>query len=625
MKKEFISSNILTANKSTIVKMMIMGSRFDAKVIAIVLSPILLFGALLYKLNLAQPYLSVFLNIYTFILSFILISSCIGNYFYFKTYNNHYDLFIFGFIEDDTKAVLKNIMDDYPVFKTIGVILMLSVISISILIFPLDNYIYLNNNSVFYTTFIISIILFVYFIRGTIKSKPLTRMHSQVSSLSIINKMVPNGVTALEWVFRDRKKQISLLPVDMKEGEDLALTALSRKELYNKTEKNIFIQNNKPHVVLAIMESFGSNILQFDNKQTNDLLGSLRPFFENDYVFKRFLSSYNGTMHSLGSILFHSPIENISQSTEQNTKLKETAFLTYKRNGYKTIFITSGSAMWRSLGVYLPLQGVDLVYDQNTIIELYPEAKKYQSYWGIPDEYAFLLAEKLLLESKEPLFISLLTITNHPPYMPPRSYKPNKVDVTCLDKRLGNSNLERKNILETFQYSASCLGDFIQSVSQNEKTKNNTIISATGDHHIRSMYSELPKELALMNAVPFFIHIPDRFKEQLKLNFNPNKIGSHKDVMPTLYALSLSEASFWTVGGQNMFENSDNFAFNSNVWADEEGAVDLTNPDLPKYKWLNKESLHVGENIENPSVNKISAYQKLLNWQISYLAKGIKK
>lgn len=46
---------------------------------------------------------------------------------------------------------------------------------------------------------------------------------------------------------------------------------------------------------MALMESFGSNMLAFDEPGKNDLLGSLRPHFKEDFVFKRFLSEDNGT------------------------------------------------------------------------------------------------------------------------------------------------------------------------------------------------------------------------------------------------------------------------------------------------------------------------------------------
>ncbi|WP_207551849.1 hypothetical protein [Rodentibacter trehalosifermentans] len=85
------------------------GLRFDLKIIAVILSPFFLLG-------LITVFINTHLMIYS-LLSYIALMSLlssgilIGN-FYYKTYNNHYDLFIFGLVEDDTKAIVKNIYDD---------------------------------------------------------------------------------------------------------------------------------------------------------------------------------------------------------------------------------------------------------------------------------------------------------------------------------------------------------------------------------------------------------------------------------------------------------------------------------------------------------------------------------
>lgn len=41
---------------------------------------------------------------------------------------------------------------------------------------------------------------------------------------------------------------------------------------------------------MSLMESFGSNMLALDEPGKNDLLGSLREPFRQDFVFKRFVS-----------------------------------------------------------------------------------------------------------------------------------------------------------------------------------------------------------------------------------------------------------------------------------------------------------------------------------------------
>ncbi|PJG84410.1 sulfatase [Conservatibacter flavescens] len=535
---------------------------------------------------------------------------------------------MFGLLEDQTQAVLKNIYEEVPV---ISLFFLTSIVSIlpSLLVYQAIYYNWFHANLSVITFSILasfSILSMLALARGTLFSLPLGKAHAQVSSLNIINKMIPNGIVAIEWALKDRKREISFSAVSEEEGLKLMQLALNKNSLLDTTEKNAFLEQNSPHVVFALMESFGTNILVLDEPDTNDLLGKLRPYVKNSFFFKRFLSISGGTAPTLASLFFHSPIQNISQSVAQKTALSHTPFQIYKKKGYKTIFITSGNVMWRNLGNYLPLQGVDEIYDQNSILDLYPEARNTLSYWGIADEFAFSLAEKLLQESIQPLFVSILTITNHPPYQLPKHYDARNIQPDCLKDKLGNSDQEREKVLKTYQYATNALGNFISNIDNNPNISS-TIIAATGDHHLRGVNARLPEEYFLMNAVPFLIHIPENIKSKLSLHFDQNVIGSHKDVFPTLYEISLSEAEYWNLGGRNLLKASDNnfnaFAYNENVWADSTGVV-CHYENYSKYLW--KDDLLTNNSIDVPQeqIEKINAYKKLLFWQINYQIKGYK-
>ena len=625
MVKAFVSKQIQqeSQHQKALKRMSLLGMRFDLKSISIVLLPFTVFSSII---SLFSPSLAhFFATAYIVIFSLALFVLVFGNYFYFKTYNNYYDIFMFGFVEDDTKAIIKNICDDYPVVKLVIAILGLSFIAYFIVDFSFNH---LGSEHSWFIDFLLiaSIVIFVLFARGTFNSLPLGKSHAQVSSLNVINKMVPNGVVAFEWALKDRKRDIHFAPVNQQEGEPLINELFNKNNLLDKTTKNEFLAKNKPNVVFALMESFGSNCLALDNPQTNDLLGKLRPYLDSAFYFKRFTSYCDGTAPSLAFLAFNSPIQNISQSIAQNTKLEFTPFFTYKKQGYKTVFITSGNIMWRNLGNYLPLQGVDEVYDQNSIIDIFPAAKETLSYWGIADEYAFLLAEKLLQESNDqPLFINILTITNHPPYEVPDLYQPNPVDANLLVEKFTTLD-ESQRALTTFQYAANALGEFIERM-ETTSVGQNTIIAASGDHHLRGMKPQLPQEVFLHKAVPFIVQVPPALRAQLELSFDQNRLGSHKDIMPTLFALSLSEAEYWNVGGRNLLSAQQNaaydFAYNTSIWATENGVIDLSVEGGCKYAWQD-DLLVSGEilPLSEQEMQRVKAYQKLIYWQINYLVKG---
>ena len=186
---------------------------------------------------------------------------------------------------------------------------------------------------------------------------------------------------ALDWALKDKKMDTSFAPVSQEKGSSLK-AQLGIDSLNAQTLLITWLEANKPNVVVNIMESFGSNMLALDHPEKNDLLGQLRPHFKDDFVFKRFLSEDNGTAPSLAAMLFHSPFENISHSSEQKVKLQGVPFSIYKTAGYKTVFISPGNMAWRNLATYLPIQGVDVVYDQNTLMKMYPESIAEQGTWG---------------------------------------------------------------------------------------------------------------------------------------------------------------------------------------------------------------------------------------------------
>lgn len=625
MIRKFVEKSILNApqNNTSIKRMRNLGLRFDLKIIALFLIVPFLISAICSFFYSAKSILVGYSG-YTFLVGFSIILTIICNIYYFKTYNNYYDVFIFGLIEEDTQAVLKNIIDDYPVLAIILISLILSLIP-AYFIYQFDTTFIASNHWLGTLLFITILVAMFFAIRGTINSKPLGRIHAQISSLTILNKMVPNGILAIRWAFQDRKRNVSFEEVNKVDGEELLQTALTQKTLYSKTIKNEWLENHKPNVVLAIMESFGNNGLITDDPNKNDLLGSLRNYIDTEFVFKRFLSASNGTMSTLASIYFHSPYQEITQSIVQNIELKETPFLVYKKQGYRTAFISAGNMMWRNLANYLPLQGVDELYDQNNLIDKYPQAKETLSYWGVADEFAFKLAEELLETAREPLFINILTITNHPPYKAPKTYTPNIVDPSVFENKFGDNENERRNILQSFQYACNALGDFISNIKSSDK-KNNTIIAATGDHHIRGMKHQFPKEIFMAHSVPFILSVPDSIQTQLDIDYSPMKLGSHKDIMPTLYHLSLSEAEYLHCGGENLLSKVSEtyFAFHPDVWADRSGVIDLTTQPFIKYSWDEKHHLLIKDEKElsDTEYDRILAYKAFNKWQINYLTKG---
>lgn len=117
------------------------------------------------------------------------------------------------------------------------------------------------------------------------------------------------------------------------------------------------------------------------------------------------------------------------------------------------------------------------------------------------------------------------------------------------------------------------------------------------------------------------MHIPELIRQALPIQFNPQRLGSHKDIMPTLYHLSLSETTYWHGAGVNLLAQVLNpVAFNETLFATPNYVVDAQAQPLVAYQWA--EGIMVGEEhkLTDEERRQVEAFQQFLVWQTNYLA-----
>lgn len=624
----FVEPIQLVAKQADILRMWVTGLRYDLRIAGMTVAPFLLLGLGLAGWSKGWGYLWRSLPLWFGATAFIVASVAIGNYFYYQTYHNHIDVFAFGLVDEDTRAVLANVWQDYPVIKG-GIAATLFALppvwfsyrvrSMTLRPWP---------DALFCGILVLSVMLVAIAARGSVGTFPLRRGNAQVSELTVLNKLTPNGLIAIDWAIKDHQADIRFEKVDTAEEIKL-LGATGLDSLTGRTPVNTWLADNKPHVVMSLMESFGSNMLALDEPSKNDLLGSLREPFNQDFVFKRFVSEGNGTAPSLAALFFHSPMENLSHSSAQSKALTGTPFSIYKQAGYRVVFISPGNMMWRNLVNYLPVQGVDALYDQNTLMEMYPESAKELTDWGLPDEYAYRLAEQLLKEAKQPLFISILTVTNHPPYVVPSHYVPQPVAVTDgVRRHAEDGQIDQLNILRTYQYAADAFGRFVADIKKSA-FGTHTLIAATGDHQMRRVKAYYPAEQMLDRAVPFYLYVPKAILDRVPWRFESARPGSHKDIFPTLYAFSLSDVPYQALGGRNLLAPQDDptraFGYNETVWIDANGAYPLTSHPV-RYSWASVEGWYLNEDaqkVDEVQQLRMYAYPALMRWQLNSRVAGV--
>ncbi|MDK4689095.1 LTA synthase family protein [Kingella negevensis] len=563
------------------------------------------------------------------------IALTVGNIFYYSVYNRPFDVFIFGLLDEDTTAVLKTIWSDYPIVSAL-IGLAITALPIAFLLTKLHNHVQNKPVSGSLKTQIAyafgMVLLLVIGIRASFGTFPLRKSSAQVSPSETLNKLVPNPITALGWAVAEYRNSNQYNEVSDEDGSRLFSTMLGKPvakptldNLQVTTPDNPEAAAKRPNVVLAVMESMSSHLwLQLDDPKMRDLLGELRPHFAQDWLYKRFVSEGNGTSDTLHRFFIRSPLNNVSQTSAKNKIFPTNVFKPYLNAGYTVVYLTSGNGGWRDFDTFTKHLGAQEFVDETELHRRYPEAQS--GTWGVPDEYMFNYAtERLQQADKEhkPVFIMMMSITNHPPYALPNTSKRMQYPLSEAEKaqfsNLGDTK-ELNEILNTYHYANNALGHFITQAKQT-----NTIIAATGDHNMRGIAYPNISDLVLAHAVPFYLYVPENYRQNTV--YQPERIGSHKDIMPTLYELSLPKQTYLRTGcNLTQPENADNpwcgYGYNAEIAFYSSGVMNLSTKAF--YPWEKDGNLlQVStQSAAVPEADKIVAqrgqtYGDFLNWLLN--------
>jgi phosphoglycerol transferase MdoB-like AlkP superfamily enzyme len=528
------------------------GFRFDLKVSAIV-------GFLLL---LVLPWVSgrVHGRIATGV-AFVYVMLSLINLHYFGFYKTPIDSLVFGLMEDDTSAVLKTIWHDFPIIYTVILGLLLTVASVAlhrVLLVRLKPDAVLQSR---HFAIKIAAVVGVFFAlafagKGTLREMALQRQHLTVTTSQFLNDMVPNGVIALKyaWDSRGFSQNLQNPNAGLKTmGFDSAQAAAQVLGLPHGSEAEVkaaltaheplAVGTPKKNLVFFLMESFSAEPMLYQEPKF-DVLGRMAPTLADPSRachFTNFDSAHAGTHPSLEAILFSTPITPLTLGDVGRKPIPWAIPAIAKQAGYQTLFVTSARSGWRDLNRVLKVQGFDEVVDANTLKEAYPEATL--GIWGVWDSYVFKYLSKRMAAqpADKPIFVFVLTSTNHPPYDLPADYKRVPRDMALWKGETSSEFLQLN--LDTYHYAADLLGGFVQEV-QHGPLKSNTLIAATGDHNVRSfgVYADAPRRY-LVRQVPFVI-----WGEGLSCGQQQALPASHRDMFNTLFPLAGIDGPYINAG-----------------------------------------------------------------------------
>lgn len=591
----FGDSTVFTVHTEEIRKAFFLGLRYDLMPLAYVnLLPFVLLhiGYFLpgkFSIRFVRTLIIALLSLGYFVILWLYIF----DYGFYSYFQEHLNVLVFGFFEDDTKALLITLYKNYnlPLWLTFVLFVKYGLYRFVRFLFSPFEFDLRPRNFGFklIPIFLFGLVALGFMGRGNFTRLPLSLEDAHISKNEFINEIALNGALTLNRAIKIRKtygkgEYDYLKNYGFTSWQDAyrAVTGFPPagktivESLTVKTRPNPIAKAQPPHVVLVVMESFGT---YWNNKDSQNfqILGDLKDQFNKGYLFKNFLPAENGTIGSIVSVATSQVIRPgarfLSESDLMNTALRSAGNIPYKESGYETHFVYGGKLGWRELGKYLSAQKYDHLWGADEIKEAMPELSNFSerdlgNEWGIFDEYLYSFIDEHLRTATKPQFFLVLTTSNHPPFEFPSSYNPRPIsfDEELLSKITIEESLARKRF-ECFQYANQKAAEFLSRI-QDSSLRDKTIVALTGDHSYWIAKGVGQDQEFKRYAVPFFLSIPERYKPT---TFNPMKFGSHEDIFPTLYNLSLSSKEYVKLGEDMFSENSD--AINSSgIIANEHGA-----------------------------------------------------
>nr|VFJ66884.1 MAG: Sulfatase [Candidatus Kentron sp. DK] len=338
-----------------------------------------------------------------YILVWLMIGIDLG---YFSFFGEHVTLLIFGFFDDDTAALIKIAWKNYNVPLILGVVLLFAVALVRTVrrMFTTVRPSEVTLNPWWMPPFYLFLVALVFLgARGGVGLFPLIKNIPDVSADAFVNALPQNGVIAFEKAIKQYYRAKSgaydligemgyagrvpqafrdFLGNDGGGGND-PVAALART-----TPGNPAARTKPPHVVVVMVESFGTPILKYQSPRF-DILRRLKRHFDQDILFTNFISGANGTIVSLEPLLLNVLARPRSISYGQSAYLgvdfPRAAARVYQKAGHETSFIYSGDLSWRNVGSFFRRQGFDRVEGKSNIKAIFPDAEEHD--WGVYDQY----------------------------------------------------------------------------------------------------------------------------------------------------------------------------------------------------------------------------------------------
>ena len=265
------------------------------------------------------------------------------------------------------------------------------------------------------------------------------------------------------------------------------------------------LNTTRPNIVLIVLESFSSDLLEMP-----DIAPNLCRYSQEGLFFSNFYAVAGRSDKGLSAILSGYPAHPGDAIIKNSNKVEKMPNLgqSFKDMGYTNAFYYGGDINFANLNSYLNISRFDKLVTKAD----YPSSS-YGAKWGVHDEYVFERFFNDIQDMPSPFFSTLYTLSSHEPFDVP--------------EHIIKGESTKQKFLNTALYTDKHLGLFIDKLKASPLW-DSTLVIITADHGSTFINPYKGTEKARY-------HIPLIWLGGvLKSDSTVTKYGSQTDIIATL-------------------------------------------------------------------------------------------
>ena len=588
------------AEASLYLKSFYVGYRLDAVLAAIITLPVLIVSHIP-KITF-NKYTKFAYYLYSVLLYVIISFLNIIDIEFFKEFGSHLNMQaqMYGFESGDEAWI--QIWVAYPVFSYLFIIFFISYLVYRITKLLINLCQSSDSSYPMPVRAVLSIILFLFIglsARGGIQQRPVTPGYGYFTRIDdMANHLAINSVHNYIHSLIQNSKEPSMKYY--KNADNITAQIIEKNRENNKKilPPSVF---KKPNIILILLESHTANRCNFLNPDLKDnITPNLNKIASEGINFKNCYANGPRTAHGLSSILCSWPTipgYPLIRQPQYKIKGQSTFASIFKNIGYDTGFLYGGDAEFDEMKSFAIMNAFDKIYDhkEDSYLRGFSLDNKDggSNPWGVFDEFLFNRCLSIMSEKNndQPIMLTLLTATNHAPWIIPDKHSETIPEFNSDFK--GPFSDSRR----TMRYVDFALGNFIEEAKKQEWF-DNTIFIITADHGLNIFKDKIhdPRN----GHIPFIIY--NNKLESLTID----KLVSHIDILPTILDL-IGEHNEYDkkLFGSSGFKGDKGFVFRNNDYNIQYIENDWVYSETIGVDFMDNYPLYQNSDIQPPNIDTL--------------------